>query len=74
MFKLCSVGSARPWLLCLLLLAIQLAVANLAARSTVLLPLIWVVAAGPGIARAVMLFRRSSLAWAPRRRLVSRQA
>ncbi len=30
------------------LLALQLAVANLAARSTVLLPLVWLVAVGPG--------------------------
>ncbi len=30
------------------LLATQLAVANLAARSTALLPLIWLVAVGPG--------------------------
>ncbi len=38
------------------LLAIQLAVANLAARSTVLLPLIWVVAVGPGLVCATLLF------------------
>ncbi len=39
------------------LLATQLAVANLAARSTVLMPLVWVVAAGPGVACAWVLFR-----------------
>ena len=38
------------------LLAAQLAVANLAARSTVLLPLIWVVAVGPGLVCAALLF------------------
>ncbi len=39
------------------LLAVQLAVANLAARSTALLPLIWAVAAGPGVVCAWLLFR-----------------
>ncbi len=39
------------------LLAVQLAVANLAARSTVLIPLVWVVAAAPGLACAWVLFR-----------------
>ena len=38
------------------LLAAQLAVANLAARSTALLPLVWVVAVGPGLVCAVLLF------------------
>ena len=38
------------------LLALQLAVANLAARSTVLLPLIWIMATGPGLVCAFMLF------------------
>ncbi len=38
------------------LLAVQLAVANLAARSTILLPLIWFVAIGPGVVCAVLLF------------------
>ena len=38
------------------LLALQLAVANLAARSTVLLPLIWIMAAGPGLVCAFLLF------------------
>ena len=38
------------------LLAAQLAVANLAARSTVLLPLIWIVAVGPGLVCAALLF------------------
>ena len=38
------------------LLATQLAVANLAARSTVLLPLVWVVALGPGLVCAGLLF------------------
>ncbi len=44
------------------LLAIQLGVANLAARATILLPLIWVVAAGPGLVCAVMLFAPSRFA------------
>ena len=39
------------------LLAMQLAVANLAARSTILLPLIWLVAGGPGAACAFLLFK-----------------
>lgn len=38
------------------LLALQLAVANLAARSTALLPLIWVAAAGPAVICAALLF------------------
>ncbi len=38
------------------LLALQLAVANLAARSTVLMPLVWVVAIGPGVLCAWLLF------------------
>ena len=38
------------------LLALQLAVANLAARSTVLMPLVWIVAAGPGLVCAWLLF------------------
>ncbi|WP_158743458.1 LPS export ABC transporter permease LptF [Acidisphaera sp. L21] len=38
------------------LLALQLAVANLAARSTALLPLIWAVAAGPGLICAWLLY------------------
>ncbi len=38
------------------LLAIQLAVANLAARNTMLLPLIWVVAILPGVISAGVLF------------------
>ncbi len=38
------------------LLAVQLAVANLAARSTALMPLVWVAAIGPGVACAWMLF------------------
>ena len=38
------------------LLALQLAVANLAARSTALLPLIWIVAAGPGLVAAWILY------------------
>ena len=38
------------------LLAAQLAVANLAARSPALLPLIWVVAIGPGLVCAALLF------------------
>jgi lipopolysaccharide export system permease protein len=49
----------RPFaaVLCVVaLLAIQLAVANLAARSTVLLPLIWVVAAVPGLICGWVLF------------------
>ena len=43
------------------LLALQLAVANLATRSTVLLPLVWVVAMGPALIGAWILFvpRRS---------------
>ena len=45
------------------LLAIQLAVSNLAARTTVLMPLVWVVAAGPGLVCAWVLFR-------PQRRIV----
>jgi lipopolysaccharide export system permease protein len=39
------------------LLAIQLGVANLAARAPVLLPLIWLVAAGPGLICAFLLFK-----------------
>jgi lipopolysaccharide export system permease protein len=39
------------------LLAVQLAVSNLAARSTVLMPLVWLVAIGPGLACAWVLFR-----------------
>ena len=39
------------------LLALQLAVANLAARSTALMPLVWLVAAGPGLACAWLLYR-----------------
>jgi lipopolysaccharide export system permease protein len=38
------------------LLAAQLAVANLAARTPALLPLVWLVAGGPSVACAVMLF------------------
>ena len=38
------------------LLAIQLAVSNLAARNYALMPLIWVVAVGPGVACAWALF------------------
>ena len=38
------------------LLAIQLAVANLAARSTMLMPLVWIAAVGPGVACAWLLF------------------
>ena len=38
------------------LLALQLAVANLAARSLVLLPLVWIVAILPGAACAWVLF------------------
>ena len=38
------------------LLAAQLAVANLAARSVTLLPLVWVVAVGPGLVCAALLF------------------
>ncbi len=38
------------------LLALQLGVANLAARSTALLPLVWAVAAGPGLVCAWLLF------------------
>ena len=38
------------------LLAVQLAVANLAARSTVLMPLVWLAAVGPGVVCAWLLF------------------
>ena len=38
------------------LLALQLAVANLAARSTVLMPLVWLAAAGPGLLCVWLLF------------------
>ncbi len=38
------------------LLALQLAVANLAARSTALMPLVWIVAAGPGLVCAWVLY------------------
>jgi lipopolysaccharide export system permease protein len=38
------------------LLALQLAVANLASRSTVLLPLVWVVAMGPAVIGVWILF------------------
>jgi lipopolysaccharide export system permease protein len=49
----------RPLLavLCVVaLLALQLAVANLAARSPSLMPLVWAVAAGPGLICAWLLF------------------
>jgi lipopolysaccharide export system permease protein len=49
----------RPLLavLCVVgLLAVQLAVANLAARFTLLIPLVWLVAIGPGLACAWLLF------------------
>jgi lipopolysaccharide export system permease protein len=49
----------RPLLavLCVVaLLALQLAVANLAARSPSLMPLVWVVAAGPGVICGWLLF------------------
>ena len=39
------------------LLAAQLAVANLAARSTALMPLVWLIAVGPGLVCAWVLFR-----------------
>ncbi len=38
------------------LLALQLAVANLAARSAALMPLVWIVAAGPGLVCAWLLY------------------
>ena len=38
------------------LLALQLAVANLAARSTILMPLVWLAAVGPGALCAWLLF------------------
>ena len=41
------------------LLALQLAVANLAARNTMLMPLVWVVAIAPGLAGAWVLFAPS---------------
>ena len=43
------------------LLAIQLAVANLAARSTVLMPLVWLAAVGPGLVCAWLLFGRAAM-------------
>ena len=49
----------RPLLsiLCVVaLLALQLAVANLATRSSALIPLVWVVAAGPGLVCAWLLY------------------
>jgi lipopolysaccharide export system permease protein len=49
----------RPLLavLCVVaLLAVQLAVANLAARFTLLIPLVWLVAVAPGLACAWLLF------------------
>ena len=42
------------------LLALQLAVANLAARNTMLMPLVWVVAIAPGLAGAWVLFAPSA--------------
>ena len=56
------------------LLAIQLGVANLAARATMLLPLIWVVAAGPGVICAVLLFAPAAMSLPAGLRLVSREA
>ena len=50
--------SARFWPCCgvVALLAVQLAVANLAARFTLLIPLVWLVAVAPGLACAWLLF------------------
>ena len=56
------------------LLALQLAVANLAARSTVLLPLIWLVAAGPGLVCAFLLFAPVADRLPARLRMVVRTA
>ena len=56
------------------LLAVQLGVANLAARATMLLPLIWVVAAGPGLFCAALLFAPSRHALPSGLRLAARQA
>ena len=56
------------------LLALQLAVANLAARSTVLLPLIWVVSVGPGLVCATMLFAPLRAAIPARLRMAARPA
>ena len=53
------------------LLALQLAVANLAARSTTLMPLVWVVAAGPGLVCAWLLFGPQLTAFSIGPRLVS---
>ncbi len=70
-------GVLRPLtaVLCVVaLLATQLAVANLAARSPVLLPLIWVVALGPGLVCAVMLFAPLRVAMPAGLRLMVRPA
>ncbi len=56
------------------LLAIQLGVANLAARATFLLPLIWVVAAGPGLVCAFLLFKPLGRALPAGLRLASHHA
>ena len=53
------------------LLALQLAIANLAARSLVLLPLVWLVALLPGVACAWVLFGNAP-AWLPARLAGSR--
>jgi lipopolysaccharide export system permease protein len=49
------------------LLALGLAVANLAARDNALIPLIWLQAIGPGVVSAAILFLPQLLASAPRR-------
>ncbi len=49
------------------LLAVQLVVANLAARSTVLMPLVYVVAAAPGLACAWQLFAPEAVQLRPLR-------
>jgi lipopolysaccharide export system permease protein len=56
------------------LLAIQLGVANLAARAPVLMPLIWVVAAGPGLICAFLLFKPLGRALPEGLRLASHHA
>ena len=54
------------------LLALQLAVATLAARSTLLMPLVWIVAIGPGLVCAWVLYRPQHRALTAQLRLSAR--
>ena len=56
------------------LLALQLAVANLAARIVVLLPLVWVAAVGPGVVCAWMLFGHERFRLPAMLRVMAREA